>query len=652
MIRASRQTGVLGLFVILLGVSLPAQQTQNNVPTELIAYPDLILYNAKIVTMDDPSVNNSPGRTVEAMAVRGDRIQFTGSTQQVLRYAGPQTRKMDLKGRTVVPGLMDTHNHIHQGAIAMWAQKNPAKIGSIARAFHVTGKTFEELTHGIELVIKEQMSHSLPGQWALIRLPSGPNRVGVGVPYMEAAKAGTGNAMTRKELDALAPKLPVMITATGGPFIVSTAGRDNLLEMYGVEPTDENEAAAISGRNVFERTLPHIYFAKHLDELADVLEEELRHTAAGGYTTFSSHIVGLTLMPAYQKLAREERMPMRFAFAHRFCNELEPDQAQCFLRLGDWAGMGNKYFWNTGVTLGSSDGGAPRFCSTMEPLPEYRKPGSPWLTERCGLKPGSPYYKAIYTALRTRYRYVAGHVFADKSMDTLMDIMERVMEENPDITLDFMRSLRVSSDHCGFYPRPEQLPRMKRLGIILSCNPSYVERNAPWLRVFGEDKGNWIVPIKNILDAGVMVAAETDGASQQVSFSVDNPVTPMTNLVLYLSRKSSRGELVGPAQAIDRVSALKMQTVWASFYVLREKELGTLEPGKFADFVVFNKDYFTVPQEEIPTVFPLMTVMGGKTRVLREELAKELGLPPVGPQKKWRFTKAADAPAPWWGKGR
>ena len=96
MIRASRQTGVLGLCVILLGVSLPAQQTQNNVPTELIAYPDLILYNAKIVTMDDSSVNNSPGRTVEAMAVRGDRIQFTGSTQQVLRYAGPQTRKMDL----------------------------------------------------------------------------------------------------------------------------------------------------------------------------------------------------------------------------------------------------------------------------------------------------------------------------------------------------------------------------------------------------------------------------------------------------------------------------------------------------------------------------------------------------------------------------
>ena len=111
----------------------------------------------------------------------------------------------------------------------------------------------------------------------------------------------------------------------------------------------------------------------------------------------------------------------------------------------------------------------------------------------------------------------------------------------------------------------------------------------------------------------------------------------MYNNFRFMTRKTESGQIVGPNQAIDRVSAIKMQTIWASFYVLKEKELGSLESGKLADFVVFNKDYFTVPVEEIPTVFPLMTVLGGKTMMLREELANELAIPPVGRQVSWKF---------------
>ena len=70
---------------------------------------------------------------------------------------------------------------------------------------------------------------------------------------------------------------------------------------------------------------------------------------------------------------------------------------------------------------------------------------------------------------------------------------------------------------------------------------------------------------------------------------------------------------------------------------MKDKELGTLEPGKYADFLVMNKDYFTVPEAQIPTVYPVMTVLGGKTVVLRDEYAKELGVPAVGPQLKLLF---------------
>jgi adenine deaminase len=105
----------------------------------------------------------------------------------------------------------------------------------------------------------------------------------------------------------------------------------------------------------------------------------------------------------------------------------------------------------------------------------------------------------------------------------------------------------------------------------------------------------------------------------------------------YITRKRSDGVTLAAEEAVNRVQLLKMSTSYAAYYVLKEKEIGTLEPGKLADFIVYNKDYFTVPQEEIPSVFPLMVVVGGKTVVLRDEYAKEIGLQAVGPQLKFSW---------------
>ena len=112
----------------------------------------------------------------------------------------------------------------------------------------------------------------------------------------------------------------------------------------------------------------------------------------------------------------------------------------------------------------------------------------------------------------------------------------------------------------------------------------------------------------------------------------------------YINRKRSDGVVLAAQEAINRVQLLKMSTSMAAYYVLKEKELGTLEAGKLADFIVYNKDYFTVPQEEIPTVYPLMVVVGGKTIVLREEYARVLGLQAVGPQLQfsWEPREAPD----------
>lgn len=628
--RTLRATQIVGFWGILLSASLGAQV---NIPEELA--PDLIIHNAKIVTMSDASLNASPGRIVEAMAVRKDQIHFIGSNQEVLRLAGQQTRKIDLKGRTVVPGFINGHTHLHNGAVSSYFQKHPEKISSIVKRVNVAGRTYEDLTRGIEVAIKENMAHMMPGQWGFVTVPS--NGVGGAGPEIGAYYVSR-RGMTEERLTDLAPGFPVLLKAqTSGGWIVNEAGREELIKFYMIDPDQQGDAITESTTDytAFERAfLGEKYFERHMGELADLLEEALRMQAAAGFTTYSSHLQGMMFQTAFQKLDREERMPIRLGFAHIACREFNANMADCYRRLGDWAGMGTKYFWSVGSTLSAVDYAFPRICTTAEPRPQYKGV----LEQLCMVEPGSPWYDAIYAMFRSRIRYVVNHSWSDKGLDNIMDIMERVMEENPDITLDVMRSLRVTADHCALYPRPDQLPRMKKLGIMLSCSPNNIRGTAPWLKVLGEDKAEWVAPIKNILDAGVMPSFEGEGGSLRPGDT--EGVTPMANLNLLMTRKAQTGLIVAPNQAIDRVSAIKTATIWGSHYVLKEKELGSLEPGKLADFVVFNKDYFTIPQDEIPTVFPLMTVLGGKTMMLRTELARELGVPAVGPQIEWKFEPA------------
>jgi predicted amidohydrolase YtcJ len=105
-------------------------------------------------------------------------------------------------------------------------------------------------------------------------------------------------------------------------------------------------------------------------------------------------------------------------------------------------------------------------------------------------------------------------------------------------------------------------------------------------------------------------------------------------------------QVYGPGERTDRIIQLKALTVWAGYYMLRENQLGTLEPGKFADFIVLDRDYLTIPEEEIPRINVLMTAVGGKPVHLNSSLAAELGMQPVGPT-----TWAEPIPPGWEPKG-
>jgi len=128
-----------------------------------------------------------------------------------------------------------------------------------------------------------------------------------------------------------------------------------------------------------------------------------------------------------------------------------------------------------------------------------------------------------------------------------------------------------------------------------------------------------IAPVRTAIEAGVRITSESTsnffvGAQQ------------------FITRKTNDGTVVNLPEAVDRNTALKMFTTWAAWAVLREDRLGSLQPGKFADYMVLNADYFSVPEDQIGKIYPLMTVMGGKIMMLKEEFAKELGRSAIGPQ--------------------
>jgi len=185
-----------------------------------------------------------------------------------------------------------------------------------------------------------------------------------------------------------------------------------------------------------------------------------------------------------------------------------------------------------------------------------------------------------------------------------------------------VRDARLTGEHCGMIGKqPDVIQKLVDYGIIISCGPDIVDETPFWVADYGEAANDFVLPFKTWIDSGVKVVGQHFGGSF--------PYEVMWNAV---AREFDGGQVYQPEERIDRVHAMKMWTSWASEYVTRENDLGTLEVGKFADLVVLDKDFFTIPVDEIKEIQPLMTFLGGKFIALQGPLAQDFGVQPVGPQ--------------------
>src|SRR3989337_4067291 len=175
---------LIAALVLFSGLAM-GQETRNNVPASIVFYPDTIVHNAKLVTMDDATVgiNTPTGTITQAMAIRDKKIVAVGTNAQILAMAGPKTEKIDVKGRMVMPSIIDTHDHAHGSVANRWQDKNPDPNQNLVKTYDIpAGRSPAELAGAINVAVRNHVQNNPAGTMGLMNLgnlPRDPNTKGL-----------------------------------------------------------------------------------------------------------------------------------------------------------------------------------------------------------------------------------------------------------------------------------------------------------------------------------------------------------------------------------------------------------------------------------------------------------------------------------------
>ena len=584
----SQQNDVLTVwtFVVLFTIWL-------SVRPAVAQAPDLIVFNGKIAVVDDKM------SFVQAMAIREDIIVGTGASADILKLAGPSTKRLDLNGRTVVPGIVDPHRHLD----GFRAEDFPELRGTRVPP----GQTREEVKRGVLDAVRKGVQQTKPGQWILV-YPAGK----------QAQETILLEEINTVELDKVAPNHPVMVNETGQGANVQIVFNSRAKEIIGREfPAfkrfSDNYTKA-DGVSLSKLVLQDIILRGREKEYAESLRKLLIDSAPPlGITSIGDKITR-TAVNSLFLIDRKGEMPIRFGWFIGYGSYYYPEGF--FKAIPNLAGIGSKYVFSIGMGEEVTESPTTGLCTTV-PL---RNTELKAMYEQAKIDLCYLHNPIVRSTIKDQIAYGRGveyHGAGDKTTDLLLEIIEEAQRETG-LTDEQIRDKRITIEHLAMV-RPDQLPKIKKYGLIMVHSPGYFLRNlnksqtANIPQNFGEEYLKWHQPVKSGLDAGI----------QNIMGEIGSPFQAMqmyvTRRACFTARLPEQGEVgvekcavIAPEQAVDRNTALKMATSWAAYYLLKEKELGSLEPGKMADFIVLDRDYFTIPEQEIAKTKVLLTALGGK----------------------------------------
>ena len=556
--------------------------------SQTAGHAELILYNGIIVTVDDDF------SVAEGVAIAGGRVMAVGENQEILSLGDGGTRLINLEGRMVLPGFFDTHIHLMDYALYHSAYEVAPEIAN----FHVV----EEPTVNEILEVLGERIQGDPGEeelpWLVYDIQ--PGKFDSSIDF--------ANQVDRHVLDRLAPDRPLLVRMNNANFdLVNSVGLKVLREQFSLkllnaeldssgEPTGRLGTGSVHRSVIPTEAGKPLSLSRRRELLARAYKKELEEWASYGVTTWASKL-NSTAHSAFALLDQREEMPIRLAYS---LDDITPEVAA--IMPANLEGSGSPHLWMTGIYGGSADSDmAGPMCSTIPLVP--RDFG---LTQqRCSLRPGSESWDTNYAAVYQGFRIGGFHNHGDLGTDYILMLIERASKD-AGMTLEQIRQKRHAIDHCAATPRPDQMVKGMQLGLVWTCTPKYIMRADFAARNRDAEKlAQYVVPLKSMIKAGLRPAFHTDGHD-------GGPLLFLYLQAMITRKDTGSGRIWNLQEAIDRKDVLRSATRWGAEYTLREKELGTIEPGKWADMIIIDRDFLTVPVEEISRIQVLTTFVGGK----------------------------------------
>lgn len=565
---------VLTLLLLLSSVASPQQwPPKREIPD---GPADTLYYNGKIITMWDERP------VVECMTVSSGRVLDVGTTQMVGRKTGPRTRQVNLHGKTVIPGLIDSHVHPIKAALAEADGEIP-----VLQSFEAVRRHIEAQRDAEGLIF---------------------------VPGVYSTRLRERRYPDRWELDEYSRERPVMLD-NGYAAVLNSAA----LELAGIsaETSDpfngklvRNDAGEPTGLIIGARQLVapllEAQTYSHL-QMASALAERQGAYKRAGLTSVVDRSQTAAGFRAYQQLWREGKLQVRTSVTRVVSAERPVKEVLAEIEgIGAVTGHGDEMFRvgslkvvpDGGILLGTAYMRTPSGENTQVYGSE-----DPDYTGELRISPEN-LEEIVTLAARLGWQVIA-HTTGGGSTDVLLDAYEAVDRKIP------IKGRRFALSHANFLSG-DAIRRAAALGIVADMQPARYHFDGPAVAsVLGTSRTGTLQPYRSIIDAGLVVAGGSDHMVEFDGKESVNPYDPFFGMWTAVTRTAADGSVHDPEQRITREEALRMWTLNAAYLTFEEDVKGSLEPGKYADFVIIDRDILTCSEAELRDTRVMATILGG-----------------------------------------